>query len=79
MNVIALAGVSVAEFTIFKDSDINSIFTAAGDICNRINVDILSSKIGKEEDMGVIGYFMKIVNLLNPELRDELQKGGWLK
>ena len=55
MYVIALAASSVMEFTIFNDSDIHNIFVASSEICNGINVDTLSSKIEKEEDIPKIG------------------------
>ncbi len=55
IHVIAFAGASVTDFTIFNDSDIWNIFNAAIKICNGINVDTLSSKIEKEEDIPKIG------------------------
>ena len=53
--VIALAADSVMEFTYSNDPDIHNIFVADIEICNGINVDTLSSKIEKEEDIPKIG------------------------
>ncbi|MCK4736610.1 MAG: TniB family NTP-binding protein [Methanophagales archaeon] len=61
------------------------------ELAKRIDVNLLVSKIEKEEDIEKIGRSIndiavassekarEIVDRLNPELREELQGGGWLK
>lgn len=63
----------------------------AREIANRIDIGVLLSKIEKEEDIEEIGRCVEdiawaseviaqeITNRLNPPLRKELQKGGWLR
>ncbi len=60
-------------------------------LANSININSLSSKIKKEKVIGAIGMCVgginkankevtqEIANRLNPEIKEELQKGGWLK
>ena len=62
------------------------------EIINNMGVDVLSSKMEKEDNENLVGFTLfliaekiskekaqEISNRLNPELRDELKKGRWLK